>query len=42
MLMKTGKIVLAVNKIDKAELPDDFMIFMSWGIGNLSHFQPTC
>ena len=34
MLMKTGKkIVLAVNKIDKAELPDDFYDFYELGIG---------
>ena len=34
MLMKTGKkIVLAVNKIDKAELPDDFYDFYELGLG---------
>lgn len=34
MLMKTGKkVVLAVNKIDKPELPDDFYDFYELGIG---------
>ncbi|MDO4869407.1 MAG: ribosome biogenesis GTPase Der [Bacillota bacterium] len=34
MLMKTGKkVVLAVNKIDKPELPDDFYDFYELGLG---------
>lgn len=34
MLMKTGKkVVLAVNKIDKAELPEDFYDFYELGLG---------
>lgn len=34
MLMRTGKkVVLAVNKIDKAELPDDFYDFYELGLG---------
>ncbi|MBR1993651.1 MAG: ribosome biogenesis GTPase Der, partial [Firmicutes bacterium] len=34
MLMKTGKkVVLAVNKIDKTELPDDFYDFYELGLG---------
>lgn len=34
MLMKTGKkVVLAVNKIDKAKLPDDFYDFYELGLG---------
>ncbi len=34
MLMKTGKkVVLAVNKVDKAELPDDFYDFYELGLG---------
>ncbi|MBR3787601.1 MAG: 50S ribosome-binding GTPase, partial [Firmicutes bacterium] len=34
MLMKTGKkVVLAVNKIDKTELPDDFYDFWELGLG---------
>ncbi|MBQ9707566.1 MAG: ribosome biogenesis GTPase Der [Firmicutes bacterium] len=34
MLYKTGKeVVLAVNKVDKAELPDDFYDFYELGLG---------
>jgi len=34
MLMKTGKdVVLAVNKVDKKELPDDFYDFYELGLG---------
>ena len=34
MLMKTGKkVVLAVNKVDKRELPDDFYDFYELGLG---------
>ena len=34
MLMKTGKkVVLAVNKIDRPELPDDFYDFYELGLG---------
>ena len=34
LLMKTGKdVVLAVNKIDKADLPDDFYDFYELGLG---------
>lgn len=34
MLMKTGKnVILAVNKIDKHELPDDFYDFYELGLG---------
>lgn len=34
MLMKTGKkVVLAVNKIDKSQLPDDFYDFWELGLG---------
>lgn len=40
MLMKTGKkIVLAVNKIDKAELPDDFYDFYELGTGTYPDFR---
>lgn len=34
MLMKTGKkVILAVNKVDKSKLPDDFYDFYELGIG---------
>jgi GTP-binding protein len=34
MLMKTGKeVILAVNKVDKKELPDDFYDFYELGLG---------
>ena len=34
MLMKTGKnVILAVNKVDKAQLPDDFYDFYELGLG---------
>ena len=34
MLMKTGKnVILAVNKVDKPQLPDDFYDFYELGLG---------